>query len=46
MLTSRERRKFMGMLTPEEERSLERAIDWWDETYVGGAARARREGVR
>ena len=46
MLTIRERGKFLKALTPTEERSLERAIAWWKETYVGGAARARREGVR
>ena len=43
MLTIRERRKFLRTLTPEEERSLRRAIAWWKETYVGGAAQARRD---
>ena len=43
MLTIRERGKFLKTLTPEEERSLERAIDWWDETYVGGDKQARRD---
>ena len=43
MLTIRERGKFLKTLTPEEERSLERAIDWWDETYEGGHAQARRD---
>ncbi len=44
MLTIRERGKFLEALTPTEERSLERAIDWWDETYEGGHKQARREG--
>ncbi len=43
MLNSRERRKFLRTLTPTEERSLRRAIEWWRETYVGGAAGARRD---
>ena len=43
MLNSRERRKFLRTLTPEEERSLRRAIAWWKETYVGGHKQARRD---
>ncbi len=44
-LTGRGLARLCGVLealTPTEERSLDRAIDWWRETYVGGAARARR----
>ena len=43
MLTIRERRAFLRTLTPTEERSLERAIKWWKETYVGGHKQARRD---
>ena len=43
MLTIRERGKFLKTLTPEEERSLDRAIEWWRETYVGGHKQARRD---
>ena len=46
MLTIRERGKFLKTLTPEEERSLDRAIAWWKETYEGGAARTRWAGSR
>ena len=40
MLGSRERRAFLRTLTPTEERSLRRAIEWWRETYVGGHKQA------
>ncbi len=43
MLGSRERRAFLRTLTPTEERSLRRAIEWWRETYVGGHKQARRD---
>ena len=43
MLTSRERRAFLRTLTPEEKRSLDRAIAWWRETYVGGHKLTQRD---